>query len=99
MGAVDMESSRSGTPIPSSEDGNEEIDGGRSAYLFRSGSWRAVTLDPTASDLPDRADGERWIFEKRFTLGIRNLGPGNISPETIVRGMLRAGYYLGSVWP
>ena len=70
---------------------NEEVFGGRPAYLFNGGDQVAVTLDATAVNLPDP---DQWKLVESFTLGVRNGGLPQISPEPIIRGIASQGYYI-----
>lgn len=90
--AVDLATGEAGSLRPG--DANEEEFGGRPAYLFVSGAFAAVTLDPTAANLPHQAGEEPWRLEHSFTLGIRDVGPLDINPEPLVLGVKTDGYYM-----
>jgi hypothetical protein len=94
MAVLDATPAANSSATEASSVGNEEHDGGRRAYAFRSGLWRAVTLDPSESNLPALTDGVAWVLEHRSILGVRNIRPDGINPEPIIRGILSAGYYL-----
>lgn len=77
-----------------SGNGNEEVEGGRTAFLFRSGDWLAVTLARDGSNLPEADCGGPWVLDEEFELGVRHSVPGSINPEPVIRGVLRRGYHM-----
>lgn len=84
------------TSVASRSDANEEDLGGRCAYVFCSGEQRGVTLDPGGDNLPDLERGLSWTFDRSFTLGVRDVGLEDVSPEVMIRGILARGYYVWS---
>lgn len=79
-------------PAPGAADNEEEL-GGRPAFLFAAGAWRAVTLDSSGSNLP-KPEEERWRLVRYFTLGVRDAGLEGIDPEPILRGIVARGYFV-----
>ena len=72
---------------------NEEIVGGRRAFLFAAGEWHAVTLDQTGANLPP-VGGRPWVLQRSFVLGIRDVGLLDKAPEPIICEIWARGYYL-----
>jgi hypothetical protein len=79
---------------PAGSVANEEDMGGRPAFLFSAGDMAAVTLDSSGANLPPPADGDGWVLERYFTLGVRDAGLPDVSPEPIIQGVLAQGFYL-----
>lgn len=80
--------------VESRPDGNEEDLGGRPAFLFRCGDMLGVTLDSSGANLPVIQTEGGWTLERYFTLGIRDVGLDDISPESIIRGIRANGYHI-----
>jgi hypothetical protein len=73
---------------------NEEELGGRPAFLFEAGEQKGVTLDSSGANLPQPSDGSVWRLVRYFTLGVRDVGPLGVNPETVVRGIFSDGFYV-----
>lgn len=73
------------------DNGNEEDEGGRRAYLFACGDLAAVSLEEDGANLPMK---RQWTFLRPFTLGVRDVGPWGKNPEPIIRGLLSDGFYV-----
>jgi hypothetical protein len=70
-------------------------DDARTAYVFRCGETDlyAITLEETGSNLP--ADCKHgWQRTQAFALGVHEVVPLRVSPEPILRGILKDGFFL-----
>jgi hypothetical protein len=72
--------------------GNEEELGGRPAFLFKSGTLYGVSLDSSGANLP--AQSIAWALDRYITLGVRDVGLPNITPEPVIRGIVARGYHI-----
>ena len=81
-------------PPKASMPGNEEELGGRPAFLYHAGDMAAVTLDSSGANLPAPPGAQPWVLSRDFTLGVRDVGLENMSPEPIIRGIYSEGYYM-----
>ena len=80
--------------VESKPGGNEELLGGRPAFLFQAGEFAGATLDSSGANLPPAENGRPWQLEQMFTLGVRDVGPGDIYPEKIIAGIRAHGYLV-----
>lgn len=72
-------------------------DDARRAFLFETadGLYLAATLDRSGRNLP-REDGQQWIMQTEFHLGVHEAVPAAIDPEPLLRGLKANGFF---VWP
>jgi hypothetical protein len=67
------------------------------AYLFRASdnpSIHAVTRDALGSKLPAQESGGKWVLDRQFALGVREVMPIKVAPEPILRGLAADGYFI-----
>ena len=69
-------------------------DDARTAYVFRCGEsdLYAITLEEIGSNLPKCQ--HRWRRTQQFALGVREVVPLPLSPEPILRGIMKDGFFL-----
>jgi hypothetical protein len=73
----------------------------RTAYLFhcRGDDLFAVSHDITGANLPRTTCTGGWLLHQKFELGVDAKVPAPIMPESIIRGIHSAGYYIWRGWP
>jgi hypothetical protein len=66
------------------------------AYLFECDGEGlfAVSLDETGRNIPRDSCPEGWRLREPFELGVHAAVPIAISPEPLLRGIRRYGYYV-----
>lgn len=65
------------------------------AFLFESadGVYLGVSHDRAGANLP-RDQGQQWIMQTEFELGVHEAVPAAIDPEPILRGLKANGFFV-----
>ena len=82
------------TASTTTAEANEEELGGVTAFVFESGDEAAITFDSSGANLPALLPPDKWVFEQKFTLGVRDVCPIGLNPEPVIRTIRSQGYYI-----
>ena len=85
---------RSTAALRTTAEGNEEELGGVTAFVFKCRDEAAITLESSGANLPALLPPETWIFDRKFTLGVRDVCPIGLNPEPVIRTIRSQGFYV-----